>query len=61
MLIPKEDAMEADFSVLMAAVKIGRIQDAPSTAVLAKPTGTSVAGRVASARKPGRGARKKRK
>ena len=32
--------MEADFSVLLAAVKIGQVQSASSTAVLARPTGT---------------------
>ncbi len=52
--------MEADFSVLMAAVKIGRIQYASSSAVLAKPTGTCIPGGARHASRPGRGAKKKR-
>ncbi len=51
--------MEADFSVLMATVKIGRIQHAPSTAVLAKPTGTCVPESVGSGHRSARRAKKK--
>ncbi len=48
----QEDVVEADFSNLLAVVKLGQVESASSTSVLAQPTGTCL-------EQSGRKARKK--